>query len=278
MRRIFLVSVVAASTLAWPAAAQTSYPDFSSTSGLQLNGNAAQNGNKLRLTEALAGQAGSAFSLNTISLGANASFSTFFSFEILNRGDICCGIIGADGLTFTMNTTSNTVGSAGGGIGYDGIPNSVAVEFDTFDNGEPGGSNHVGINTEGSATSIAGSGFVQPDFDNGEQWWVWVDYNGVTQGLEVRWAETASRPGMSMLSHTLNLAEILGDTDVYVGFTSATGWGYGEHNILSWNFVNTFQEGGAPIPSTVPEPGTIFLMATGLGVIVIGRRLRRHRS
>jgi hypothetical protein len=273
MNKVLAIAVVAASVSAvWPASGQTTYPNFSDVSQLKLNADAHQNGNKLTLTSALLGQHGSAFSLDKIHLGSNASFSTAFNFEILQRGGAGNG---ADGLTLTVQPNSNTVGGAGGGIGYDGIPNSVAVEFDTYDNGESGGSNHVGIDTNGSVNSVASTGLLSPDFDNASPWWAWVDYNGVTQDLDVRWSQSGARPSMSMLHKTLDLPTILGSSDVYVGFTSATGYGWGEHNILSWNFLDTFQPGGAPLPSTVPEPTTIVLFGSGL--VGIAGFLRRRR-
>jgi hypothetical protein len=270
-------AVVAASVSAvWPASAQTSYPDFSNVSGLQINADARQNGNKLTLTPALSGQHGSAFSLNRIMLAPNTSFSTVFSFEILNRGGIW-GINGADGLTFTMQTVASNVGGGGGGIGYEGIGHSVMVEFDTFDNGEPGGSNHVAINTNGVVSDrVATTGFLTPDFDLGNTWYAWVDYNGATQSLDARWALANSRPALSMIHAILDLPTILGRPDVFVGFTSGTGAGWGEHNILSWNFVNAFQEGGAELSSTVPEPTTIVLLGSGL--VGIAGFLRRRRN
>jgi hypothetical protein len=267
-----LAGVVAAAT---PAGAQTlNYVDFSSTAGLQINGSATQNGSKLRLTPAAFGQGGSAFSTTTIPLASNASFSTVFSFEIHGRGGLGGG---ADGITFTVQTNASNVGGAGGGIGYAGIDNSVAVEFDTFDNSEPGASNHVGVDVDGNMTSVATTGQLAPDFDDGNVWFAWVDYNGVTQSLETRWAQSSTRPVGSMLSTTLDLPTILGSPNVFVGFTSGTGAGWGEHNILSWNFVNRFEAGGAPLPSsTVPEPGTWALLGTGL-LALGGIRLRRTR-
>lgn len=115
VRRAVLASAAVPLLLAAHAsgvAAQTlSYPDFSSTAGLQLNGNAFRNGSKLTLTPAVGGQSGSAFSLTTIPLSSNASFSTVFSFEILNRGGLANG---ADGLTFTIQTNASNVGGSGG--------------------------------------------------------------------------------------------------------------------------------------------------------------------
>lgn len=276
MHKIFVVSLLAATAIvAQDASAQTiSYANFANTAGLQINGNAFQNGNKLTLTPANFSQGGSAFSTQTVQLTANASFSTVFNFDIQSRGGLAGG---ADGLTFTMQTGANNVGGAGGGLGYAGIANSMAVEFDTYDNGEPGGSNHVGIDVNGSVTSIASTGFLSPDFDNGSYWWAWVDYNGATQQLDVRWNSNSSRPVNAMLSALgLNLPAILGSPNVFVGFTAGTGAGYGEHNIDSWNFVNSFQSGGAPPPTVAPEPASMVLMLTGLSVVGLGVRRRRQ--
>ena len=272
MKNFLVIALVAASATGQAASAQTfSYPDFSSTAGLQINGNAFQNGNKLTLTPAVGNQGGSAFSTSTVALAANASFSTVFSFEILNRGGLG---FGADGLTFTMQTNANNVGGIGGGLGYYGIGNSMAVEFDTYDNGEFGGSNHVGIDLNGDINSAYSTPFLAPDFDDASTWWAWVDYDGANQKLDVRWAQSASRPLLAMLSASgLDLASILGSSNVYVGFTAGTGGGWGEHNITSWGFANSFQPGGVTV---TPEPASLVLMATGLGLV--GFVVRRRKA
>lgn len=271
--------IAASAVAASPATAQSfSYPDFSSTSGLVLNGQAARNGSKLTLTPATTNQAGTAWSQTEINLGNQASFSTVFSFDIQGRGGAGGG---ADGLTFTLQNNTNSQGSIGGGIGYAGIPNSVTVEFDTYNNWEypvyDPSSNHVGINTNGNLYSIA-TRSVFPDFDNGATWWAWVDYDGAHKSLAVRWAEVAIRPLDAMLTVSdLNLPDILGDNNVFVGFTAATGDGYGEHNITSWNFQNSFNPDGAPLPTTTPEPGTVVMLATGLAGVMAGRRRARGK-
>src|ERR1700730_17961950 len=144
-----LRSVFALGLLALPALASVitvNFPDFSSTAGLTLNGSTAvattADGKVLRLTPASGGQAGSAFSSTSIEFnGSSDSFSTFFQFRITNPG----GIDPADGLVFVVQPVSSSIGGSGGGIGYSGIPNSIGVEFDTFQNSWDTNSNHVAV-------------------------------------------------------------------------------------------------------------------------------------
>jgi len=231
------------------------FPNFCNTSAFTLNGvTATLNPNAqcvLRLTSST-GQSGSAFLTNTFSLAADASFSTFFSFQILNPVGIGDSDgAGADGIVFTVQTVSNTAGGGGGGIGYSGISPSVGVELDTFNNGtqDQNSGNHIGIDVNGSTTSVALTP-IAGRFNDGAVWFVWVDYNGVTDVLEARVSNTASRPANPNVSTTVNLPVILGTTNAFVGFTSGTGAGGGTHEILSWNLVGAF----APV-GTTPTPG-----------------------
>lgn len=232
------------------SAAAIDFDDFSSVAGLTINGSASQVGNELQLTPAAFSQGGSAFSTTQVSFNQNASFSTQFDFRIGGAGGAGGG---ADGLAFSLQTQGNNVGGSGGGLGYAGIDDSLTIEFDTFNNGEPGNSNHVAIHRDGNVLSpLASTGFLQPNFDDGEVWRAWVDYNGVSDLLEVRWARgaNAQRPGASLLSLAgLDLPTILGQTSAFVGFTAATGAGFGDHRILGWQLESSFNPIGVPAPA-----------------------------
>ena len=135
MRRILaalagLVSSVVLVGLA-SAAIVINFPNFANCSTLQLNGNAACTSNVLRVTPANFGQGGSTFSQTLVPLGPGNTFRTFFSFQITGNFGSDNDGSGADGITFTVQPNASTAGGAGGGIGYSGIPNSVAIEFDT---------------------------------------------------------------------------------------------------------------------------------------------------
>jgi hypothetical protein len=253
------------SSFAFVAATQASsinFNDFSSVSGLTMNGNAGQSGNVLRLTSAGGYQSGSAFSTTTLALNNLNSFSTRFQFQITNSGGISDeNGTGADGLVFVVQTVSNNVGGAGGGIGYQGINPSVGIEFDSWNNGgwDDNNGNHVGIDLNGNIDSVVQTG-VLPKFNDGNIWTAWVDYNGSTNQLEVRVNQTGLRPGAATLAYNVNLSTVLGTPNAYVGFTSGTGAAWGNHDILNWNFESNY----APIGSVPEGSSTLPLLMLGL--------------
>ena len=258
-----LGAAVAAALVSSPALATTIvFNDFSSTTGLQLNGSAAaaNDGSRtvLRVTPSAQNQAGSVFSTNPVTLGADVSFSTRFTFNFNNQYNG-----GADGIVFTVQTNSNNVGGLGGGIGYQGVANSVGIEFDNWYNaGYDINDNHVGIDLSGSvaSTSSIASPFA---LDGGQDLTAWVDYNGATEQLEVRLASSNIRPALALLSYNVNLAGVLDTPNAFVGFTSGTGAAAANHDIVNWEFRSTY----SPISGGVPEPATWAMMIVGFGMM-----------
>lgn len=263
---------------AFAAQANIVQTDFNDVSNWQLNGQSEfltpNADGVLRLTNNT-GQSSSAFSLNTISLSADVSFSAAFQFLMHSPifGDPYDGGPGADGLVFSLQTVSNTAGGAGGGIGYQGINNSVGIEFDSyFNNGFDINGNHVGVNINGDVNSAA-SQAVATDFVGSGVWTAWVDYNGLANLLEVRLSNNGVRDTNPFLSYNIDLSSVFSGSDVYVGFTSGTGSVASTHEVLNLQFNSTYQ----PI-ETVPNGDVnapAALSALGLGLMMLGSARRR---
>ncbi|THF73980.1 S-layer homology domain-containing protein [Cohnella fermenti] len=220
------------------------YDSFSNDGRMKINGSTVYSSNRLRLTPAAEQQWGTAFNVERVSLKDDRSFSSYFTFELSSGGGYTVGW--ADGIVFTVQTYSNSAGAAGGGMGYQGIPQSVGIEFDTWNNGpsltEPD-ANHIGVDING----VLGSNKVvslPTDTLNMKSGTIhaWVDYNGATKTIEVRVNKNSStRPATATLTETnVNLTSILNSNDVYVGFTAATGGAYQIHDITKWYFTNEY--------------------------------------
>lgn len=249
---------------------------------MQINADATTtttgDGTVLRLTPAELGQSGSAFSTTEISLADNASFSTEFSFRFTDVGGIF-GIDGADGITFTLQTASDTAGGSGGGLGYQGITPSLAVEFDTYENGgADSDANHVAIDTDGNPYQDSDLTDPSTSLKDGDLWYAWINYNGLTNDLTVYASDGSSvLPATPLINTTaFNLEDILGQSSAYVGFTAATGDGWENQDIISWQFNDSYSPittiGGGGVPDS---SATLLLLASaliGLGIFSRSRR------
>lgn len=259
-----------------------SFAGLCGTAALSCVGNTAESGSRLRVTPAAGSQAGAGYSTSAITLGASATFSTQFQFQITGSG----GIAPADGLTFVLSRGIGGLGASGGSLGYGGVGQSVAIEFDTYDNGFGDGfsSNHVGVDINGSVDSVIRAnpyGKVTCDFggatfhtaagcmSNGNMWTVVISYDGAL--LDVTVQDGASAAIKIIDDYAIDIASILGSTDAFVGFTSGTGAGIGNHDILNWKLAND-----TSITPGVPEPGSLALVA--LALLGSGLALRKRAA
>ena len=208
------------------------YDNFNPIDGLTLNGDAFRTGTQLALTRATSNVAGSAFFNEPVVLDNDGSFRTSFRFK--HRGQAS----GGAGLTFTIQNDPrgpNALGGAGSSqLGYRGIENSVAVEFDTLENySYETNDNHVSI-LNGSVTTPLATAV--PDFDLNDRKlnFGWIDYNGTSDSLSVYVSRTSIKPEFALLKTTIDLEAAVGD-EVYLGFTASTGAIGNSHRIQRWN-------------------------------------------
>jgi len=199
----------------------------------------------VRLTPAQTWTAGAAWS--TTKQPVAGGFETRFSMRMDNPGpaDLLVGgntAPGADGIVFVIQNMSQTVvGTPGVGIGYGGMTSSVAVEFDTWLNGDehdPSG-NHVSIHTGGIGPNSTAESYSIADVDVPGDF-----YDGLVHQVVIRYVPgtmTVSLDGVVILTAAINLTNIGGnsildaDGKAWAGFTSGTGGAYGTHDILGWS-------------------------------------------
>jgi uncharacterized repeat protein (TIGR01451 family) len=255
-----------------------SYSDFSSTAGLKLNPSATQAGGALRLTPLAATQAGSAFYATALPLqnGFTSTFTFQFSGRTGNGG-------GADGIAFVVQGApagDMALGFYGGAIGYGdddvnatpgaAIPNSLAIEFDTFKNAWDPSNNHVAIQSCGDGNNsqhhdgVCGAGQrggLNPTlglFDlsstsisliDGATHKAIVTYNPPCAGCQNL---TVNVDGQQILAVAFDIATLgLGATaNAFVGFTGATGFGVENNDVLSWSFSS--QTITKPVSTSAP--------------------------
>ncbi|MBM3214625.1 choice-of-anchor C family protein [Candidatus Poribacteria bacterium] len=222
------------------------HPEFSHP--LAVVGDAITSGGYLRLTQPANWQVGAAWS--TTKLPVAGGFESRFRFRITDFGDR-----GADGLAFVIqNSEPFALGDLGGGIGYSGIANSLAVEFDTWDNSDfpDPDDNHISLHTARIKVNRTDHAYALASTSDIPRL-----ASGATHTVLVRYAPGSFQVFLNdltkpILSVPLRLPDtlFLDHGSAWVGFTAATGGAHESHDILSWSFVPT---GGAVVANLVPN-------------------------
>lgn len=236
------------------------YPNFESLDGLQAltnNPSFAPSvvGGRLRVTPSAGSLGNAVFRSNTIAFDPTLyTFSTSMVIDVHTPGGSSDGDgQGADGMTFVLTSNGPAVGAAGGGLGLQGaFQNYVAIEFDTWESGygDPDTTlpTHIGIGSHLNNTIARAA---VPRFNGGAQGanlrYVWVDYNGVTDTMDVYFSSTSTKPASPTLSAEVDLTQLFdGANGLYAGFTAGTGGATNIHDVVSW----TFQSGSGNLGVT----------------------------
>ena len=193
---------------------------------MQFNGSTSLDDFRLQLTTGGTNKAGSAWFAQPVNI---QSFTTDFTFQLSNPL--------ADGMTFTIQNGGgpSALGSAGGGLGYHGIPNSLAVKFDLYsNNGE--GPDSTGVYVNGAwpmmpAIDLSSTGI---NLHSGDYFNAHITYNGTNLSVTITDAVTLASWSQSF---PINLPAMVGGNAAYVGFTGGTGGQSSSQKLTSWTYA-----------------------------------------
>jgi MYXO-CTERM domain-containing protein len=220
------------------AANTVNFCDFSNltqiANEMQVNGETVINGREIHLTPNSTNTSGSAYFKQPIPLDANTSFSTHFRFRIYPN----TGATGGSGFTFLLqNKSLSAVGGSGGGLGFNGVGSSVAVEFDTSQDSWDTNGNHVAVIANGNKNNHLAQATPAFSLKDGSLIDAWIDYNGATNLMSVFVASgSTTKPGAPLLTYTIDVVASTG-TQAWVGFTGATGASdTNNQDVTFWSF------------------------------------------
>jgi hypothetical protein len=233
----------------------------SAASSMTFNGHTVLNDTRLQLTDGLTNEAGSAWFNNPVNI---QNFTNDFTFQLSNAQ--------ADGITFTIQNTGVTaIGPSGGGLGYGpdspggtgGIPKSVAIKFDLYDNaGE--GVDSTGLYTNGVSPTTPRTDLTgKVDLHSGDTFSVHMVYDGTTLTMTITDGVTGAT---FTTSWTVNIPSIVGGNTAFVGFTGGTGGLTASQKIETWSLVSG---GTAPQPATPPIFSPVAGTYTGTQAVTI---------
>jgi gliding motility-associated-like protein len=192
------------------------------------------------LTPDVGNDGGGVYQNNTINL--NNSFD--YTFNVFLG---CNGSSGADGIVFILTNNIQGIGAQGGGLGYLGLPgNSLAVEYDTWQNSQDPSYDHIAMESAGSVNhNVAGpvSALVsQSNIDNCAWHTTEIIWNVNTQTYSVYF------DGVLRLSYTGNIVNGFfgGNPIVNWGWSGSTGGGHNTQqfcaqSISSWVAGTNYQ-------------------------------------
>ena len=216
-------------------------------------------GDRFRLTQALNSQAGSVWFQNQLDLNFDFSIDVSLYFGTNNGG--------ADGIAFVLQPVCNGIGGIGGGIGYQGISPSFAVEYDTWQNGnlQDPTADHMAIQQNGNLTHTAPSMLAGvhnlPNIENGVNHSSLLTWTAATKTFQV------SFDGNLIFTYSADIVSTIfgNNSKVFWGFTAATGAANNlqivEMENVSFTATTPFTVTDASCPNTAD--GAIDMMIVG---------------
>lgn len=252
------------------APASFQYPEQTSVENFSYVGDAVAGLDGISLTPSDEWQCGAIWysqHLNVVN-----GFSTDFAFKFYNGRDEDWpegSAPGADGIAFVLQSHApGMMGTYGYGIGYRGIPRSLAVEIDTYKNDEnalndmsdPNG-NHIGVfcnGNDGNSCDHATTANLSTNPDiieikpDGTTYYCRIICNPFLKTFKV-WLDSTQNfrdPVIELNNFDLSkMFDLIEGTDAWFGITSSTGVSMEVHKLTEWEVCIW----SAPSPTGVEE-------------------------
>jgi autotransporter-associated beta strand protein len=208
-------------------------------------------GGTLTLTDNNAYEARSAF--YDWKVPVNAPFTASFVYQ-------AAGGKAADGVAFVLQNSSNgpnALGLNGGGLGYNGISPSAALELNIY-TWAPGGVG-MALVTGGGSGQYTPTGNV--NLASGDPIQVQLAYDPPSQTLTTTLTDWTTLATFTT-TYNANLATALGGTSAYIGFTGGTGGWVSTQTISNFSFATT---AGTPAPGLDVLPTSTALALSNSG-------------
>lgn len=248
---------------------------------------------RLRLTPSLPSQVGSVFYERRVSV--LKGFDTTFTFQMgLDQSKVCtqridpmtleeqyksCSVHGGDGFAFVIHADErgfDAIGKDGQQLGFGGIRNSLAIEFDSWGNVELQGSDdlyqdHIALHSASTGANSANAstmlGYWKPTWlADGKRHRARVQYlsyieekyfdqlsgnenlipylkdngEGRRVGTLAVFIDEGVQDSKPLIAIPLNLSVLLSlpQSLAYVGFTASTGERFQTHDVLDWHWCD----------------------------------------
>jgi uncharacterized repeat protein (TIGR03803 family) len=241
-----------------------SYYDFLRTTNLQMNGLANNFGHVLRISPRGNNDSGSVFYREPMPIASN--FKCSFSFKFSDgKNDFDDGSPeGADGLAFVIQGENPyKIGRSGGGIGFAGIKNSFAVEFDAYNNGDDLGENngsHLAVFANGMAENTSDHhSYGQIGYtDNipllkadASVYYAKIEYSYSVKVLRIWLDKTDDFTKPPFVLSQVDIPALVKPVDnnkAYIGFTAAGGNSVQNADLLTWTWCYNNEQKLTDIP------------------------------
>jgi len=129
---------------------------------------------------------------------------------------------------------AGSLGGNGAALGYQGIPNSIAVKFDLYSNsGE--GVDSTGLYTNGAAPTVPAIDLTSTGINlhSADIMHAHMVYDGTN--LTMTLTDTVTNATVTEV-FPVNIPSIVGGNTAYVGFTGCTGGKTSTQQVLSWTY------------------------------------------